>query len=84
MPAEDRLTPTQTEILAAMREHGGELVRMSGGFWTYPGCPTKVVGRDVVPERYWTIQSVRALMRLEFVRESDRTERGFLTRVALV
>lgn len=79
----DRLTPTQIEILGAMRANGGELVRIAGGYWTYPGCPTRVAGGEEIPTRYWGVQSVAALMRLGHVDERARTAGGLLIRVGL-
>ncbi len=41
MPADvsDPITPTMAEALGLAYEHGGELVRFQGGFWSYRGNP---------------------------------------------
>lgn len=33
------LSPTMLATIAKANEHGGRLVRLPGGFWTYEGCP---------------------------------------------
>lgn len=34
-----KLSPTQLEALEKIREHGGKIIRLNGGFWTWPSCP---------------------------------------------
>lgn len=69
-----KLTPTQEEIVDAMRVHGGNLERWRGGFWTYPGV--EVVGHrsgDMlypVPAVSWQMKSIEALVRLGVVEVS--------------
>ena len=52
------MSEPQKETLAAMREHGGELIRMGGGFWTWRNCSQVKVG---VPAWYCTVGTLRAL-----------------------
>ena len=53
-----KLTETQQKTLAAMREHDGELVRLTGGFWTWRDCPRVKLG---VPSWYCDMNTLRAL-----------------------
>lgn len=58
------LSPTMRKTLRHMRDQGGKLVRLKGGFWTYPSCPIKpkpYVDSPSIPE--WSVgtQTVQAL-----------------------
>lgn len=33
------LSPTMSAVLKEAVDFGGRLVRLPGGYWTYPGCP---------------------------------------------
>ena len=33
------LTTQQTAALAMAVDHGGKLIKFSGAYWTFPGCP---------------------------------------------
>lgn len=59
-----KLSPTMDNALAVAHAHGGTLIRLTGGFWTYPGC--RIV-RDyspqyVVPEWHVSTLTIRALI----------------------
>lgn len=41
------------QAMATAREHGGVLVRLTGGFWTWKGCPTEAVFG--VPRPTWNV-----------------------------
>lgn len=70
-----RLSPAQEDALRFVRAHGGRLVRLPGGFWTYPGCDT--MPRTGWPSEYVRTNTVRALVRLGEVVETDvRTTRA--------
>lgn len=54
------LSPTQTAILAHVKEHGGKLVRKPGGFWHAEGSPMDAKG---IPEKWVGASTVHALER---------------------
>jgi hypothetical protein len=41
MSERKKLSATMAIALAEMQDHGGELVRWQGGFWSYSGCDWK-------------------------------------------
>lgn len=72
--------------LAEMSEHGGELVRWQGGFWTYPKCP--IAGeswphKHRIPQWYATFGTVRALLDRGEIVILERHPIGYATRVGL-
>jgi hypothetical protein len=72
-----RLSPAQELALRFVAANGGRLVRLPGGFWTYPGCPveSRPYGDDV-PTDYVRTNTVRALVvRGELVETEHRTSR---------
>ena len=54
-----KFSATMAIAIAETIDHGGELVRHAGGFWTYPGCPRRP--HDGVPEWYVGGTTVQAL-----------------------
>lgn len=70
-----KLSPTQAAILADLRDlapvNAARLVRLPGGFWTYPGCPYKD-GRPDTPRWYALTPTVRALTRLGVLARAHR------------
>lgn len=73
------LSPTMEEALARAQTHGGELVRLPGGFWTYPGCP---VDKRGVPTWWVTKGTIGALLLRELVRDvRTQNDLGYLSRV---
>jgi len=59
-----KLSLKQYEVFAKAREHGGELVRMPGGYWTYKGA--KMVEDspgNYVPEWLCQTNTIFALVR---------------------
>lgn len=70
------MSETQRLAVAFTREHGGSLVRLPGGFWTYPGCPTTTRSYGEVPDEYVRTSTVKSLIRLGVVDETEhRTSR---------
>lgn len=68
MSKKDELSATMAEVLGESILHGGELIRLAGGFWTYQGCPRR--SHDGVPHWYAgtsTIQALVARERMEYV-----------------
>lgn len=55
-----KLSATMAHLIAKAKEHGGELVRLQGGFWTYDGCPRR--SHDGIPVWYAGTTSVQALV----------------------
>ncbi len=58
-----KLSPTQQETVDKMKAHGGKLVRLLGGFWTYPGCSSRASGFTgaEIPDWYTSTPTVKAL-----------------------
>lgn len=54
------LSPTMTMALHDIKQHGGRLVRLPGGYWTYPDCPRQ--SHDGVPSWYLGSSTVLALV----------------------
>ena len=47
------------EALATAQQHGNKLVRFTGGYWSWSGCPCK----NGVPEQYFRLHTIQALVR---------------------
>jgi len=54
-----KLSPEQQRVVECVKAHGGELIRLPGGFWTAPHTP--VCRASGAPEWFTTVQTVRAL-----------------------
>ena len=56
-----KLSTTQQGVLDILAEqHQGSLVRLPGGFWTYPGCKLRA---DTVPTWWVDVRTVRSMER---------------------
>jgi hypothetical protein len=56
-----KLTKTQRGVLDTLAEHHqATLIRVSGGFWTYPTCPRKA---GTIPTWWVDVRTVRAMER---------------------
>jgi hypothetical protein len=56
----------------------GALVRLNGGFWTWPGCPS---GREGVPVWYVGWSTINALVLRGKLRVTGRAAANYATRV---
>lgn len=55
-----KLSPTQQGVLDTLTEqHQSRLIRVQGGFWTYPTCPRK--GDGTIPTWWVDVRTVRAM-----------------------
>lgn len=68
-----KLSPTMQDALDKARANSGKLVRLAGGFWTYPGCPRKaqaVIANKIVgcyvPAWYVGVGTINALVERGF------------------
>jgi hypothetical protein len=62
------ISNTMLACLYQIEAHGGKLVRLPGGFWSWPDCPRHA--HDGVPHVYWgtsTVQALVARKELEYV-----------------
>lgn len=55
-----QMSSTMAYVLGETIEHGGELVRHIGGYWSWRGCPRR--SHDGVPEWYAGTSTVQALV----------------------
>jgi len=63
------LSPKMRGAMRQMRDQG-DLVRLSGGWWTYRGCefkPKAYIGSPAVPIWYVEAHTIKALLRRELV-----------------
>lgn len=68
-----KLSATMAVALAECIEHGGELVRWQGGFWTYPNCAVAHERKDYrVPAWYVGTETVRALATRGYLEATER------------
>jgi hypothetical protein len=67
----EKLSPTQEEALQIIREHGGRIIRLKGGFWTYPGCPAGNGIFRKYPSWSVDIKTVRCLEREGFLERAN-------------
>lgn len=58
--ANSKLSATMAVTLAETIDRGGELIRLAGGFWTYPDCPRRP--HDGVPTWWVGASTVNALV----------------------
>jgi len=58
-----KLSPTQEEAIAKLREHG-KLIRYSGGFWSAPGVPFKYTYPGSPLEWEFGTSTIHALLKL--------------------
>jgi hypothetical protein len=76
MTTKAKLSATMAIALGETIEHGGTLIRLAGGFWTYDGCPRRA--HDGVPEWYVGATTVQALViRNELSYTEWKEGRGF-------
>lgn len=65
------LSDHQLHAVRKARENGGRLLRLAGGFWTYPGCPMTPNG--IVPEWWTGTQTIEVLTRRKVLRVTELT-----------
>jgi hypothetical protein len=58
-----KLSPTQEEAIKMINDHGGKIIRLKGGFWTYPDCPKEEGVLSSYPAWSVDIRTVRCLER---------------------
>lgn len=67
------LSPTMAVAMREAINHGGELIRLPGAYWTWEGCPVRYDGR---PNWWADAVTVKALVTrgaLEYTGWKDRT-----------
>lgn len=62
------LTPIMTDVMSVAAQHGGDLIRLPGAYWTWPDCP---VDEEGVPEWYAEPSTIMALERRGAVKFTD-------------
>lgn len=70
-----KLTATMIAAIVEIQDHGSEVVRWVGGYWTYQGCPP-ARGAGAVPEWYVGTQTVEALVNRGFLEVTERKGNG--------
>lgn len=55
-----KLSNTQLDVLVRLKNHGGEIIREKGGFWTWPESP-RGPWKEGWPDWSVGIRTVRAL-----------------------
>lgn len=78
------LSATMQDALAKGREHGGRLVRLPGGFWTYPDCPARDSHGYSVPEWSISAHTIKALLARGLVEAETYARNGFLVAVKVM
>lgn len=71
-----KLSPIMQAALGAVRDHG-RLERWENGFWTYAGCPARMVKGMITPDLCFTWQTIKGLIERELVAHGD----GYLVEV---
>jgi hypothetical protein len=66
-----KLSQTQRDVLEKLEQNpGARMVRVSGGFWTYSGCPGLGATR-MLPNWSVTVQTIRAMEKLGLLRRAN-------------
>lgn len=68
------LSDTQREALALAADHGGTLVRLPGGFWTWDGCPVESRPWGDVPTEWARTNTVKALVKRGALVETEHRQ----------
>ena len=78
------ISPKMAEAIRIAGEHGGELHRVIGGFWTWPGCPSVQMSFGSMPE--WSVShaTLDALIATGNAEPCKRSARGHVEGIRII